>query len=159
MTIQVLDLISKWAQDRNIIQGSTPQAQFVKLIEETGELAASIARKRDVKDDIGDILVVLNNIALQNGTTLLACAEVAYEDIKDRKGTMVDGVFIKEADQAGFVLTNETTIKAPEAVQPHVPKEKVNRTYKVGEVSADQKAQMDALKRVGNGGSGGEPTY
>ena len=48
------------------------------------------------QDDIGDIMVVLINIAVRNGLSIEHCLEVAYHDIKDRKGTMVDGVFIKE---------------------------------------------------------------
>ncbi|MDA9072312.1 hypothetical protein N9K75_00400 [bacterium] len=52
-----------------------------------------------MKDDIGDCLVVLNNIALMHETTLAECLQVAYDDIKDRKGKMQpNGVFIKEWD-------------------------------------------------------------
>ena len=94
-------LVSKvelWHIERNLIDGSTDQAQFVKLIEESGELAGNIARGKDVRDDIGDMMVVLVNIALRNGYDLYECLEVAWDDIKDRKGKMVDGVFIKEID-------------------------------------------------------------
>jgi len=49
-----------------------------------------------VADDIGDIMVVLINIAKRNGLPLAHCLAVAYADIKDRKGKMVDGIFIKE---------------------------------------------------------------
>ena len=94
-------LVSKvelWHIERNLIDGSTDQAQFVKLIEESGELAGNIARGKDVRDDIGDMMVVLVNIALRNGYDLYECLEVAWDDIKDRKGKMVDGVFIKESD-------------------------------------------------------------
>ena len=88
--------IAQWHHDRNLINGSTDQAQFLKLIEETGELAGNLARGKDIRDDIGDIIVVLINIATRNNLTIEECLEVAYDDIKDRKGTMVDGVFIKE---------------------------------------------------------------
>ena len=94
-------LVSKvelWHIERNLIDGSTDQAQFVKLIEEAGELAGNIARGKDLQDDIGDMLVVLINIALRNKYDLYECLEVAWDDIKDRKGKMVDGVFIKETD-------------------------------------------------------------
>jgi len=72
--------------------------QFVKLIEEAGELAADIARDNDARDSIGDMLVVLINIAERNGHTLQECLEVAWDDIKDRRGKMIDGVFVKEGD-------------------------------------------------------------
>ena len=71
-------------------------AKFMKLIQECGELSDNICKNKDIADDIGDIMVVLINIAERNGVTLEDCLAVAYDDIKDRKGKMVDGVFIKE---------------------------------------------------------------
>jgi hypothetical protein len=50
------------------------------------------------KDDLGDMLVVIINIAERNKLTLFDCLSTAYDDIKDRKGKMVDGVFIKQKD-------------------------------------------------------------
>lgn len=92
----ITNKIAQWHHDRNLIDGSTDQAQFLKLIEETGELAGNLARGKDIRDDIGDIIVVLINIAERNNLTIEECLEVAYDDIKDRKGTMIDGVFIKD---------------------------------------------------------------
>jgi NTP pyrophosphatase (non-canonical NTP hydrolase) len=63
-----------------------------------GELSDNICKGKDVADDIGDIMVVLINIAERNGLSLRHCLEVAYSDIKDRKGKMVDGIFVKESD-------------------------------------------------------------
>jgi len=94
----LVNSVQNWHHARNLIQGSTDSAQFVKLIEETGELAGNIARGKDIRDDIGDIMVVLINIATRNNHTLQECLSVAYDDIKDRKGQMVNGVFIKEED-------------------------------------------------------------
>jgi NTP pyrophosphatase (non-canonical NTP hydrolase) len=72
-----------------------------KLVSEVGELGDNVAKERDVTDDIGDCLVVLNNLAIMNDTTLEECLRVAYNDIKDRKGHMNShGVFIKEGDAA-----------------------------------------------------------
>ena len=90
--------IANWHHDRNLIDGSTDQAQFVKLIEEAGELAGNIARGRDLRDDIGDMLVVLINIMERNGLAMSECLAVAWHDIKDRRGKMIGGVFVKEAD-------------------------------------------------------------
>lgn len=95
---ELLAAVAQWHHDRNLIEGSTDQAQFVKLMEEAGELAGNIARGRDVEDDIGDMLVVLINIAERNQITLWHCLGTAWDEIKDRKGKMVDGVFIKEED-------------------------------------------------------------
>lgn len=92
------ELVTEWHQDRNLIDGSTDKDQFAKLIQECGELSESICKDRNVADDIGDIMVVLINIAARNDLTLNECLTHAYLDIKDRKGRMVDGVFVKEAD-------------------------------------------------------------
>ena len=70
----------------------------MKLLQEVGELSDSLCKGKDFRDDIGDIMVVLINILVRNGLTIDECLEIAYNDIKDRKGKMVDGVFIKEGD-------------------------------------------------------------
>jgi NTP pyrophosphatase (non-canonical NTP hydrolase) len=97
MTVESLEnKIVQWHHDRNLIAGANDKDQFMKLIQECGELSDNICKQRDIRDDIGDIIVVLINIAERNGVSLAECMEVAYNDIKDRKGKMVDGVFIKE---------------------------------------------------------------
>lgn len=169
MTEHFQKLVKKWAVERNLIDGSTPEAQCVKLMEEFGELARGIAKKDEglIKDSIGDTLVVCIILAAQLGNdsfsldklnferldlnmagvreklvmrgstelgaisyfinvtnrdidrcigniyalcdtlaeiaylykwTLAGCLEAAYDEIKDRKGRMVDGIFIKEGD-------------------------------------------------------------
>jgi hypothetical protein len=85
-----------WHRDRNLIEGSTDAAQHTKLVEEVKELETNILLSQPVIDDIGDCLVVLINIAERNGLSLFDCLSHAYNDIKDRKGKMVDGVFVKE---------------------------------------------------------------
>lgn len=90
--------IAQWHHDRNLINGATDQTQFVKLMEEVGELAGNISRGKCIKDDIGDVIVVLINIAERNGLSIAQCMEQAYDDIKDRKGRMIDGCFVKESD-------------------------------------------------------------
>jgi NTP pyrophosphatase (non-canonical NTP hydrolase) len=94
------DLIRQWATDRNLIEGSDIKSQFVKLIEEAGELANAIAKRNDIEfsDAIGDMFVVLTIIAAQNGMKIEDCIDGAWQEIKDRKGKMIDGIFHKEAD-------------------------------------------------------------
>jgi len=86
----------QWHHDRNLIDGSTDAAQHTKLVEEVKELETNILLSQPVADDIGDILVVLINIATRNNLSLSECLQVAYNDIKDRKGKMVNGIFVKE---------------------------------------------------------------
>lgn len=92
------DLIRQWAQDRNLTEGSDLKSQFVKLIEEAGELADAIGKNNmeEFSDAIGDMFVVLTIMAAQNGVKIEDCIAGAYNEIKDRKGKMVDGMFIKE---------------------------------------------------------------
>ena len=173
-TIELIELTEKWGEERNFYSenGTTPEHQFVKLMEEFGESAASISRGKNPKDDIGDQIVVLTHIArlcgtslkkerfenalikdifykevslqenilylsinygdlsrsilernskgnvglynfefaLENVITRLAaiassysfclteCLEHSYNEIKDRKGKMVNSTFVKESD-------------------------------------------------------------
>ena len=90
--------IKQWHYARNLIEGSDDKTQFAKLIQEAGELSDNICKGRDIRDDIGDMMVVLINIAERNNVSITECLEQAYNDIKDRKGRMVDGVFVKEGD-------------------------------------------------------------
>ena len=94
----VVFLVNRLA--RNLTEGSTPEKQFTKLIEEIGELATGLAKKRDdlVMDGIGDAVVVLTILAAQRGVNIEACIDMAWDEIKDRKGRIIDGVFVKEDD-------------------------------------------------------------
>lgn len=94
----LVELISKWHHDRNLIHGSTDKDQFCKLVQEVGELSDNLCKGKPISDDIGDIIVVLINIAERRGLQLHECLESAWMDIKDRKGKMIDGVFVKESD-------------------------------------------------------------
>lgn len=156
--------IENWAEARNLIEGSTPKKQFIKLMEEFGELCSGVSKNKIdvIKDSIGDCFVVLTILSAQRNrneiniswvavkhhtkTTLKAdavlifllhdltrisceldrntslevlfsnivldlagvcdcfnldlidCVQAAWDDIKDRKGRMIDGVFVKEGD-------------------------------------------------------------
>lgn len=90
--------VENWAEERNLIQGSAASLQLAKLLEEVGELATAIAIG-DISgalDGIGDACVVLTIMAKQLGSGLDECQEMAWEEIKDRKGYLLDGVFVKE---------------------------------------------------------------
>ena len=91
-------LIAQWHRDRNLIEGSTDKDQYLKLIQEAGELSDSLCKEKDIRDDVGDMMVVLINIMVRNNLTMKECLAVAYDDIKDRKGKMIEGIFVKEGD-------------------------------------------------------------
>lgn len=90
--------IRVWAQDRNLIDVASSHPQVTKLFEEGGEVARAVARGDRValKDGIGDMVVVLVILAAQNGLTFGECVSAAYHEIKDRKGHLVDGVFVRD---------------------------------------------------------------
>lgn len=94
------DRIRGWAHDRNLIRGSDVKSQFVKLMEEAGELAQAIAKKNDgeAKDAIGDCVVVLTILSAQMGFEIEECIAAAWNEIKDRRGKLIDGVWIKEGE-------------------------------------------------------------
>lgn len=97
--MNITELIKKWAIDRGI-QSGNPEAQMVKLLEEAGELASGINKnKLDlIIDSIGDVYVVLVILCMQLGLDINDCIKAAYEEIKDRRGELVNGLFVKEED-------------------------------------------------------------
>lgn len=107
LVVSLIDNIVEWHYDRNLIDGSTDKDQYMKLIQEAGELSDNICKGKDIADDIGDMMVVLINIAERNNLTMTECLERAWYDIKDRKGRMVDGVFVKESDESTYEETDE----------------------------------------------------
>jgi NTP pyrophosphatase (non-canonical NTP hydrolase) len=100
MTNPQFDNIREWAEARNLIEGSRPVNQVSKLVEELGELATGVNKGKNdlIADGIGDAVVVLTILAKQCGLNIEDCIELAWNEIKDRKGRMVDGIFIKEQD-------------------------------------------------------------
>lgn len=105
----LLQSIEVWGNERKLTdtEHSSAIVQGLKFVSEVGELADNLAKGKDVKDDIGDCIVVLVMIARLKGVTLLECLETAYNDIKDRKGVMHNGVFIKSTDALYAELVGE----------------------------------------------------
>ena len=96
---ELVKLIEKWAREKNL-DIAEPEKQMLKVVEEVGEVAAALARsnKNDLRDGIGDVVVTLVILAMQNDMDLYECLNQAYNEIKDRKGKNVNGVFVKESD-------------------------------------------------------------
>lgn len=90
--------IEQWAIVRGLDAPELSSRQALKVMEEVGETMAALARGRraDLKDGIGDSIVTLIILAMQSGLSATECLESAYNEIKDRKGKMVNGIFIKE---------------------------------------------------------------
>ena len=92
------NLIREWAQQRGLYEKGNPNTQYVKLQEEAGELAKALLKndEPEIVDAIGDIVVVLTNLAHLKGYKIEDCIESAYNEIKNRKGSMVNGTFVKQ---------------------------------------------------------------
>ena len=91
------DLIRQWAQERGIYDKGNSHTQSVKLMEEAGELAQALLNKDgyEIKDAIGDMVVVLTNLAVLEGMQIENCIDSAYNEIANRTGTMLNGTFVK----------------------------------------------------------------
>jgi len=92
------DLIRQWADQRGLYEKGDAKTQYVKLMEEAGEVGRAILKDRtiDVIDGIGDMVVVLTNLAELVGVPIEECIEIAYNVIAKRKGKMVNGTFVKD---------------------------------------------------------------
>ncbi len=96
---EIENKVVEWADERGIYKNGSASKQIIKLGEEFIELiqAEAINDKDKIADAIGDMLVVLTNITVQcNLMSLGTCYREAYDQIKDRKGKMVNGIFVKE---------------------------------------------------------------
>ena len=92
------ELIRKWATDRGLYDKGDTKTQFAKLMEESGELARAILKDDQVEvvDAIGDMVVVLTNLAHLRNLTIESCIKSAYNVIINRTGKMVNGTFVKD---------------------------------------------------------------
>ena len=94
----IYNLIRQWASERGIYKNGDTKTQFIKLQEEAGELARAILKndKKELMDAIGDMVVVLTNLAALEGLNIETCIASAYNEIKSRQGSMINGTFVKE---------------------------------------------------------------
>ena len=96
----IFGLIREWAQERGLYDKGDSKTQYIKLIEESGELAQAILKndEPEVIDAIGDMVVVLTNLAELEGMSIEDCIDSAYTEISARTGKMINGTFVKDAD-------------------------------------------------------------
>jgi len=94
----LFDLIREWAEERGLYDDGDLKTQALKLTEEVGETCRAILKndRHEIIDGIGDCVVVLTNLAELMGVSIEECTATAYEEIKNRKGKMVNGTFKKD---------------------------------------------------------------
>ena len=98
-TIPEFERIREWAVERGLYEKGDAKTQFLKLQEETGEVARAILKQdeAEIVDGLGDTLVVLINLAHLCGYRLEDCLQSAYDVIQSRTGSMKNGTFVKDA--------------------------------------------------------------
>ena len=101
----IYDLIRDWATEKGIYKSGDARTQYLKLMEEAGELAEAILKndEPEVIDAIGDMVVVLTNLAKLRGHNIEDCVRSAYNVIKSRQGSMVNGTFVKDGAVTGTI--------------------------------------------------------
>jgi len=94
----IYDLIRVWARDKGIYAKGDSKTQYLKLMEEAGELSRAILKRDrpEIIDAIGDMVVVLTNLAALEDLRIEDCVTSAYNVIKNRKGKMENGTFVKQ---------------------------------------------------------------
>lgn len=95
----LIESVEQWAKNKGLDKADSSN-QMLKVVEETGEVAAALARNDQdaLRDGIGDVAVTIIILALQNDMNLYECLNFAYDEIKGRTGKMVNGVFVKSSD-------------------------------------------------------------
>jgi len=93
------DLIREWADERGLYENGDTKTQALKLVEEVGETCRAILKEdhEEIVDGIGDCVVVLTNLAELVGVPIEECIRYAYDEIKNRKGKMANGTYVKDA--------------------------------------------------------------
>ena len=96
--LKMFENIRRWAEQRGLYDEGNSHTQYVKLQEEAGELAKALLEndKLEVIDAIGDMVVVLTNLAHLQGVHIETCIAEAYKVISKRKGKMINGTFVKD---------------------------------------------------------------
>lgn len=100
----LFDCIREWADERGLYDKGDPKTQYIKLMEETGEIGRALLKEdtEEIIDGIGDAVVVLTNLAELVGVPIEECIQQAYNVISKRKGKMINGTFVKDTPITEF---------------------------------------------------------
>tara|TARA_R110000824_G_scaffold50569_2_gene141116 strand:- start:1665 stop:2597 length:933 start_codon:yes stop_codon:yes gene_type:complete len=109
----IFDCIREWADERGLYDKGDPKTQYIKLMEETGEIGRALLKEdtNEIVDGIGDAVVVLTNLAELIGVPIEECIQSAYDVIAKRTGKMVNGTFVKDQPVTSYGRANVTKRK------------------------------------------------
>ena len=96
--IMRFEQIRGWAKERGLYDKGDTKTQYLKLMEEAGELGRAILKddQPEIVDAIGDMVVVLTNLSELAGYKIEHCIDEAYAVISKRTGKMHNGTFVKD---------------------------------------------------------------
>jgi len=101
MDLSYLDeLIIDWGYDKGLLSADRIDRQFMKMVEEVGEVAECISKGKpdELALELGDVFVTLTLLAAQNKLNLTDCVQLAYDKIKGRSGKIINNTFVKNED-------------------------------------------------------------
>ena len=111
---ELIDKVNEWAISHGLDKGN-PKVEWMKVTEEVGEIRDVFLKPHDfadpewsLKDAIGDSIVTLIVLCLQLGYDVEECLTIAYNDIKDRKGVMIDDNFVKTKKRESANNSNDS---------------------------------------------------
>ena len=106
----IFDCIREWADERGLYDKGDPKTQYIKLMEETGEIGRALLKEdtNEIVDGIGDAVVVLTNLAELIGVPIEECIQSAYDVIAKRTGKMINGTFVKDQPMTSYGRANLT---------------------------------------------------
>ncbi len=109
----LFDCIRAWAKERGLYAKGDPKTQYIKLMEETGEIGRALLKEdtNEIVDGIGDAVVVLTNLAELVGVPIEECIQSAYDVISKRTGKMVNGTFVKDQPITSYGRANAANKK------------------------------------------------
>lgn len=102
---ELIGLVELWGKDKGILDNGTVEAQAKKVAEETAELVLAVGQKNDVEiiDGIGDVFVTIILLSKMYDFSIYDCLYSAYKEIQNRKGSMVNGTFVKQSNVAKLI--------------------------------------------------------
>lgn len=96
---EITELIKKWVIENKLDKEEEKEllifllAPLCKLLNNTYSKT-----KEEIGGAIGGVFVALTTLSLKYGVEINDCIKSAYEEIKDQKGKLVNGLFVKEED-------------------------------------------------------------
>ena len=95
---ELIKNVKLWAEEKNLLKRENSHAQVLKVLEEVGETAGALLKKKEkeIIDGLGDSFVTLIILCYQLNLEPEDCLQAAWEEIKNRKGKTVNGTFIRE---------------------------------------------------------------